>query len=480
MSSVQKNNQAANEKYNSVLGKLSSSTKINTIEGKKLEKIKELKDITGQIELSQLNLTKGLFRNYWILMDTDEFVTRFEKKYVKYTEHVGLRKAAEAMASDVQNRMPRGVPERMHIQRMLEQEHCLICDRPAMKGTPEYTAIEKLLPELTPTKLTKKDIEADLRKIWNNGFTLSDKYKNSNQEISESIQQGERLKENLDELKKEIESLETEINNEILNSGVDKAADIIAMAAASNQDIQKYSYQLGKIERDKETYEKQIKSFESKLKSMSVGEIDPIITKKTELLEDLLKLTMRIKESEYKGLVDLLEKKANEHYERINKPTGAFYGKIKFIETTGGGFIPEIFDDENNRVLNLNTSQTTSMKLAIIMAIITANHDRGYASKYPLIADAPISDFDPKKAKSLLIEAANTFSQSIIIIKDYLLDDPIRPNRYSPDIQRLKDIRDSDRMTGKLISCTQLDLPDGVMPTNRKELSILIKQLDLL
>jgi DNA sulfur modification protein DndD len=480
LKNAQKNREAASEKSNAVIGKLSSANKISLIERKKDDKIKEYKNVTSEIENAHLNFTKGLFKESWLLMDTKQFISKYEEKYNRYIESLRIRKTTEDLASQSQDRLPRGIPERMHVQSMLDKQHCLVCDRPAKIGTPEYKAIEQLLPDTAAKKNSIKDIEYDLRKLWNVGFTLSDKSNKADQEIIEAIKKKDELVVRQKELKDEIEALVSSVNNEILNSGIEKAADIIAMAAVSNQDLQKYSQTIGKLERDKDALENSLKFFESKLKSLSIGEIDPLITKKMELLSDLAQLAIRIKDTEYKGLVDLLQMKANEHYERINKPTGAFYGNIKFIETTGGGFIPEIFDDSGERVSNLNTSQTSSMKLAIIMAIITANHNRGYADRYPLIADAPISDFDAKKAKSFLIEASNTFSQSIIIVMDYLIDDTTRTNRYSPDSKRLKDLRDSLQQEGKSINVIQLDLPTGVVSTNRKELSINIKPVDVI
>ena len=480
LKNAQNNREAASEKSNSVIGKLASANKISLIERKKDDKIKELEVVINQIELFHLNLSKGLFKEFWLLMETKQFVSLYENKYTRYLENLRIRKTSQDLASQSQDRLPRGIPERMHVQSMLDKQHCLVCNRPAKKGTPEYSAIEQLLPVLSAKQSSIKDIEYELRKLWTVGFNLSDKFVNADQEIIETINQKDKLIERQKELKDEIETLLSAINNEILNSGIEKAADIIAMATVSNQDLQKYSQTIGKLERDKDALEKSLKFFDSKLKSLSIGEIDPLITKKMELLDDLAQLAIRIKATEYKGLIELLQTKANEHYERINKPTGAFYGNIKFVGTTGGGFIPEIFNDNGERVSNLNTSQTSSMKLAIIMAIITANHNRGYADRYPLIADAPISDFDAKKAKSFLIEASNTFSQSIIIVMDYLIDDVTRINRYSPDSVRLKDLSDSLQAEEKSINVIQLDLPTGIVSTNRKELSINIKQIEVL
>jgi DNA sulfur modification protein DndD len=391
------------------------------------------------------------------------------------------RKVAEAIANtNSQTRLPRGIPERMHLQRMLDQQTCLVCNRPAKQGTPEYKAIQELLPELTKAINTKLDIESDLRRLWNNSFSMSDKFGNAEAEIAEAIKDRDKLLLKKSELEEEIKKLDADINNEILNSGIDKATDIVSMAEVTNQDIQNYSKAKGRLEVGQENIEKELKGVDARLKQLSVGNIDPIFLRKKELLDDLVELTARVKEKQYKGLVQQLEKAANFHYENINKPTGAFYGKIKFVETSVGGYLPENYDDNGQRVSNPNTSQTSSLKLSIILAIMSANQDRGYNNRYPLIADAPISDFDPLKKKSFLIETAKTFHQSIVIIYDFLEGDSERINRFKPDMEKIKELQNVIEKSGKKFTVHYLDIPDAISTTNRSELSVKIKPVHLI
>lgn len=483
LSNAISNHEAANYKFNSILGKLDSAQKITDIDKKRKQKANELEETVSGIDSFQLNFTKRLFNDYWLLMGTEKLVSLFEEKYKTYNDFVSQRKVAEAFAkasNNSQTRLPRGIPERMHLQRMLDQQTCLVCNRPAKKGTPEYKAIQELLPELTKVIDTKPDIESDLRRLWNTSFSMSDKFGNAETEIAKAIQDRDKLIQTKAELEEELKRLEADINNEILNSGIDKATDIVSMAEVTSQDIQKYSKLKGRLELEQENLEKELKAVDSRLKQLSIGSIKPMFLQKKELLEDLVELTTRVKEKQYKCLVDLLEKEANVHYVNINKPTGAFYGKIKFVETSGGGYIPENFDDSDQRVSNPNTSQTSSLKLAIILAIMSANQSRGYNNRYPLIADAPISDFDPLKKKSFLIETANTFNQSIVIIYDFLNEDTERTNRFKPDISEIKELQQLIEKNKKKLTVHHLDIPDGISTTNRKELSIKIKPVNLI
>jgi DNA sulfur modification protein DndD len=483
LSNAISNHEAANSKFSSILGKLDSAQKITDLDKRRKQKMTELEETVNGVNFFQLNFTKRLFNDYWLLMGTEKLVSLFEEKYKTYNDFVSQRKVAEAISkanTNSQTRLPRGIPERMHLQRMLDQQTCLVCNRPAKKGTAEYKAIEELLPELTKVIDSKPDIESDLRRLWNTSFSMSDKFGNAESEIVTAIQDRDNLIQKKTDLEEELKRLEADINNEILNSGIDRATDIVSMAEVTNQDIQNYSKAKGRLELEKENLEKDLKAVDVRLKQLSVGSIDEIFLKKKELLDDLVELTSRVKEKQYKGLVDQLEKAANIHYENINKATGAFYGKIKFIGTSGGGYIPENFDDSGQRVSNPNTSQTSSLKLSIILAIMSANQSRGYNNRYPLIADAPISDFDPLKKKSFLIETANTFNQSIVIIYDFLDEDTERTNRFKPDIAEIKELQKVIEKNGKKLTVHNLDIPDGISTTNRKELSVKIKPVNLI
>ncbi len=478
------NLEAATSLLDSILGKLDSAQKITELDGIRKQKMLDLEATIAEIDKSNLGFSKRLFQDYWLLMGTEKLVSKFEDKYNTYNDFVNQRKVTEALEKsefDSTTRLPRGIPERMHVQRMLDLKKCLVCGTLAPVGSKEYKEIEKLLPIPKATKVIEStpDIESELRRLYNIGFSISEKFSNAEDEIVAAIENKENLIKKKSELQDALVHLDTEISNEILNSGVDRATDIVSMATVASQDIQKYSGEVGRLKLKKERDEEELRKSETKLKQLSQGTVDPLFLAKKELLDNLVELTKRVKAKQYKGLVDQLERTSNVHYENINKPTGAFYGRIKFVETTSGGYIPENYDDSGQRISNLNTSLTSSLKLSIILAIMTANQNRGYNNRYPLIADAPISDFDPSKKKSFLVEAANTFNQSIVIIYDFLDIDTERTNRFKPNIPKLKELKDEIEKRGKNLTIHNLDIPDGITTTNRKELSITINPVNI-
>ena len=267
------NQEEANKKLSSILGKLPSAKKINELQTSKKQKENELEETINSIESFQLNFTKRLFSDYWLLMGTEELVSKFEKKYNTYNEFLNQRNIEDAIAeanANPQTRLPRGIPERMHVQKMLDNEFCLVCNRPAKEGTPEYKAIQDLLPESKKVNDSKPNIEYDLRRLWNSCFSMTDKFNNAETEIREAINDRENLLLKKTELEDEIKKLDSNIKNEVLNSGVDSATDIVSMAEVSNQDTQKYSRAKGRLELEKESIEKKLKDIDARLKQLSV------------------------------------------------------------------------------------------------------------------------------------------------------------------------------------------------------------------
>lgn len=459
-----------------LIANLSTAQKIEKERLKKDNKISHLIEVNRKIDFFYSTFPQNLFKKYWLLMNTDNLLNKYAEKYNNYQKLV-IDRQVSILASEKINSLPQGVPEPVHVNNMLEDEHCYVCDRPARKGTPEYAAIEKKIDTSRNDKENKKDIEKQLRLFLNSGYILSDKFKNTEEDITNIIEEKDSLVERRKDLEADIAAIENEIQNEINNSGIDQATDIINSFEEAEDDIRKCSQNLGKLQGEIERIKGSLQSNSFNISRLTKGEIKPDLEEKKKLTEDLVDSTIRIKESQYSELIKLLEKKSNEHYERINKPTGAFYGKIRFTETSNDGYRPEIIDDTQKKVSNLNTSQTSSLKLAIIMAIITANQSIDNAARYPLISDAPISDFDALKSKSFLVEVANTFSQSIIIVKDYLKEEANSSNRYSLDIERLQELQELLKTNSKLLNIVHLNIPEGLVVTNRETLSIDIKQI---
>ncbi len=355
-------------------------------------------------------LSRKLFTDNWILLGTATLLDRFEQKKSAYNTAIATRTALANIHREtkLQVRLPENVPERMYVQDMMDKEHCAVCDRAAPKGTEAYDAIASLLqsdPIKTQAELPRTNLEPFFKQLYARGLSLQSSIETVNQRVAESMQEQDKLSQQVSQMADELAAKKRELQEVEQLSGLTKnARDIVNSMNAAIEDITKYGQALVKHNDEKEQIEKRQREIDAELIRLSKGQVPPHLIRKKEILFDLAELAKRVKKTKYRELVQQLEDTANEHYRNINAPTGAFYGAIRFMETgtapsdrSDGGYRPVIVDTDGREVGNLNTSLVSSLKLSIIMAIVSANKTRNYASFYPLISDAPVSDFDAVK-----------------------------------------------------------------------------------
>jgi DNA sulfur modification protein DndD len=490
ISEAEKNFDAASAKLDNIAGQFDAASKVSSLEKDLSQREKELKQIVSRLDNLKLGFTKRLFTDSWLLMGTENIVDKFEQKYRDYYTLVTTRQAEKKFeqksTEEVHKRLslPKGIPDRVHVVDMLKHEHCIVCNRQALKGSAEYESIKRLLPEEKPKPAPQTavipDIEPELRILNRAAFSMRDKYVKADQEIAGTYQEQEDLEDERQELEEQIASLKGAVATEILNSGLSgngNAGSILISIDSAKRDIANFSGTLEKLRSMRDTYLADLKALENEFSKLSQGGgINPKLEEKRRLLADLRDLTVRTKETQYAKLIQQLEDTANQHFNSMNKQSQAGYGKIRFV-AEGNGYVPEIQGEDGKRMDNLNTSQNSSFKLAIIMAIVTANQNRGLARNYPLISDAPMSDFDAVKARDFLAETARTFRQSIVIAKEFLDADPAHPGRYIVDPTKLAQVKEDTEAAGKTLNVYQLVVPPGQSAQSRKSLSVQITRV---
>lgn len=339
------------------------------------------------------------------MLGTSFLLERFEKKQEAYDETIAIRKATANLnkqaGEKLQIRLPDNVPEPMYVRQMLAEEHCKVCDRPAPQGSEAYEAIASLLlpePEIIQPERPRTNLKPFFRQLMLNGLAMKSSIEGINHRVQQSMTEQNHMREQVGQMTEEFDAKVRDLQEQEQLSGLTNARDIVNSMNSAIADITRYGEQLTKFRGQKEQKEKQQRDINDKLSELSEGQIPAHLIQKKTILLDMVELAKRVRRNKYQELVQQLENTANEHYRNINAPTGAFFGTIRFMETPDGGYRPAILDNDGREVGNLNTSLVSSLKLSIIMAIVSANKTRNYASFYPLISDAPVSDFDVVKA----------------------------------------------------------------------------------
>lgn len=481
---AQQNLQRANEDQIAVIGNLTNAQTLHELDKQKVKIGELIRQKEKEIDLFYLGFNKRIFTKQWLLIGTNPILQKAEPLLNAYFEAVHERRYLHRKQEELDKgafRLPHGVPEPMHIRKMLEKQHCLVCNRPALKGTEPYNAIEELLPklELKINRPINFRNENFFRKLTQTD-TFEKNINNIGDSIIDAFEEEKQLVSKLEELKKEYIKLDLEYQNQFSSSNITSPQDIIRTVEMTRQDILRYSHEVAKYEQSLKVEEKELIEVNVNLSRISKDEIKSSIIKKRDLLEGLSSLAERTKLRKYQELLNILETKANEHYKNINENSGAFYGKIKFIESSNKGFQPFIVDASSNDeqiISTANASLLSSMKIAIIMAVVSANKIRNYNSFYPLVADAPVSDFDPVKTQSFLKEVSSTFNQSLIMFYEFLNEDSSRNKRFIPDENQLIALKEKLKDNGKEFRVFQLDLEDNITQESRNEVAITLKKI---
>jgi|GEM_PF-2091379 len=460
--------------------------KVYELKVKQQSSKKDISLLSDSIKVKEDRIDRDLFDFSWIIHGTTYMHEQFDEMYRNYgfTLHQELQELNKNIRLP---ELPKGSPKETDIREMLKKEHCLVCDRPAPKDSEYYENIKRLLPINYPT--TNKQIENGFhKKILKNisesniSITISSKYFQTKAEAQQEtyFKQADKLRE-LNENEEKLKETEIQLLSNLglnsLEDGIINVKNIRSLVKDRDKLTREITILQNTLKEDREEFEK----INQSIVDSGKNEVDELLIKKLSYFESLHKASKDAKSSQYIKLVTLLEEETNKHYENINKNTGAFYGVIKFHRNPNTeGYYAKIHDDNDSDVTdNLNTSQILAMRLSILLAILSTNKKKNFNKKYPLISDAPNSAFDAKKRLSLLKEIGSTFDQSIVMMFEYLINDPERPNRYMIDKTALHQLTTEMQNLGVKINVIMLDIPNEINPKQMNQLSIAVNKIKL-
>jgi len=475
---IRKNLSQAENKSESLLNKISDATKINELKNKK-DHINEKLDLLKQsLSEEEYSFHKKMFTNKWILKGTSFLFENFSSFYSKYEENklkekIQLQNREDKeneVANKLQIRLPIDVPEPIYVQRMLDEEICLVCDREAKKNSLAWKKISELINQ--PKKKTKiklsniQDFSIDLRKLYHNGLSLNNQIDNIDEDIKETLSKNHKLAKDISNTELKLSEIENEIQNLLAASSLDldSSIDIISTYSIQNQNVIKFSNDLNKITQQLEHATKNLNIVKENLNSLVKGEVPNWLIEKRDTLEEFELVAISTRNRVFDNLISELEMKANEHYEAMTKGNKSIRGKIKLRRLADGNYMPEITDEKGDLLLGSNTSNLTLVKLATIMAIVSSKGNS--VNLYTLITDAPTSVFGEDYTLGFCKEISKVYKQSILLSKEFYKNDNLRKELLSNQDIKIgivykvePSIKESER-------------------TNRNNLSTIIKQLN--
>lgn len=481
---IKDNLATAEEKSEMLLNKLSDAKNIREIEAKRNSIEKNLKEVQEEYDEEQINLHKRMFTNKWVLKGTESLFEEYSKLYNQF-EHKKIQNEAQIQAKldsenalmiELQARLPIDVPEPIHVEYMLSIERCLVCDREAPKDSEPWLKMKELIDRSQMKIKTLEDEEksvhnfsGDLKKLYHNGLGLSHNIKNIDDDIVSTYKRVRRLDKRRKSLTEELSKIESEKNSLIVDAAlnVNQANNLLNEYKAQDElkirSINEVNSNANIIARRKEDLTK----IEADLNKLVIGEIPAYLLEKVKVINEFHQIAHSTRKRIFGKLVQSLENEANKHYLEMTQGNMASRGIIKLKELSNGkNYMPELVDEHGNVLLQLNTSNIILIKLATIMAIISARQGSRDTDLYTLITDAPTSVFGEDYTIGFCKTVSRVYRQSIIMSKEF----------YKNIALREQLLTDSEIKLGKVYLITP-SIPENTR-SNRNSLSTNIEKLN--
>jgi len=415
---------------------------------------KRIKEIEGKISsLSggiDENYTTSLFDENWILVNFESFHKEFADKVSAHSRkrrelqsefdtQKGIKLGEEKAKAELLNNavpLPVGVPSKAHMEEMLNDEICKVCNREAEKGSDAYEfMMERLKAYLVTQVVEENEEEKDeplfkldyTNRLENLSISHEDNLKNLRlirTKIKELFEFNNDRKKDIEELNEKLENEKTERERILGNSSLaaEELIDVLKNYNAwqndlknCNQDQVNYTAKFEKLEAD-------LILKKEKKDEIDTNSANSFLIKTRNILRDIETIFIDTKEIKFDEFIDKLQKKSNNFFKRIN--IDAFTGTIVFTRRNKvNRTIVEVELQENSRTFyKPNQSLLTSMHISILFAISELASEIK-EENFPMIFDAPTSSFGENKTAQFLNLIFETDSQKILLIKDFLHTD---------------------------------------------------------
>jgi DNA sulfur modification protein DndD len=459
----------ADEDTQRLMGQFEDASRMRDLDAKQRAAERSLDEVSEDEKRERIDLHKKMFKHQWVLKGTGHLLDGYNAKYSKY-EKTRLQKFAEAQArlkaenlikEEFQTRLPINVPEPMYVNQMLDDEKCLVCNRPAEKDSEAWKSIKALLDrtlakveELEPESLTKHDFSSDLKRLQQNGYSMERIISRVDSDIKSTFQQLKRLEKRRKGYAEDLLKITEEMNSMKAGTSLDptQAKNIVNELQAKQDLIRRFQTELGRTEKNIEILKEQIKAIDKDMSGLVSGEMPAYLEEKKRVLEEFAIVAKSTRDRVFDRLVKQLEAEANKHYHEMMQGNQGVRGIIRLVESTKGNYTPRLTDENGNPLGQLNTGNIILIKLATIMAIISARQGSRDTDLYTLITDAPMSVFGEDYTIGFCKTVSRVYRQSIIMSKEFYKNETLRRELMdSPDIKRGKvyvitpSIADADR-----------------------------------
>lgn len=443
----------AESKCEELLGKQADAQMIKELRARQVGLQSLLSELNDQLKAEYHGFHRKMFRNKWVLKGTETFHVTFSELYNAY-DSARLQKAAEfkamisaenALVRKLQTRLPIDVPEPIYVQRMLDEEKCLVCDRVAKRDSDAWHKIAELMDredrnnKLTESKnQTKQNFSDDFRRLYQTGLALTHRIKEIDFDIEETLKNRAAIIGKIKDADRKFKETGEEIERLLSDTSLtgDEAINILNEYVTQTRHATNFAQRLDATRQQIETERRKLDRINVQLNDLVTGDIPKWLVEKRQVLNDFAATATSTRERVFLGLISKLQKFANSLFEEMTRGNKSAKGRIELKRLPNGNFMPEIIDENGETLRGSNTSNLILVKLATIMAIVSSKSTTGQVDYYTLIADAPTSVFGEDYTIGFCKTLSKVYAQSIIMSKEFYKNLRLREELMnSPDIK---------------------------------------------
>ena len=367
----------------------------------------EIKSINDKIEGLSI-FGKEQFITKWMLNKCDDLIEASKTNIEFLASEVRSQQKSE-------NPVPITLPGPEYVQQMLDDHVCYICERAVEENSPAYFALEARMEDYKNNQI-QKILSDNLTELNRAKRNLLNELKEIKVEVEKNDAEIEKC------IKQKVNSLKSR-DNLFSDAGISSSSEI----TLGSESAEKIYNKIRSLNSSKTVLERRLVGYESD-KQFEENSLNDLLSKKSDFISD----------SEGK---DISEAKAQKYIKLIHSVLSALKAQALsnlineitiesnnlYTKYLGGKTQGEIEIDRGIRIIdrvtrkalsNLNTAELTAQKLAVANSFLSLSSKKMNRS-FPLLADAPTSQFDDDNTLFLTENLSSSFAQIIIMSKDY-------------------------------------------------------------
>lgn len=404
----------AKQKIDKLINKIGDATRKSQLKQDHKEYTAELAQAEKQLVSKQKGFTSNIFKDYWILKYSQNSLDKFSAKYNSYfKKHQAVLNQQEQTAF----KLPINIPQPMHLHEMLREERCYVCDRDALKGTEAYTHLEKLVERNSAKRedIFKCDCSDYFQHLYTRSLRFNHTIETTDERISKEFDAISKLQDKILDLKTKLDGIDADFESLM---GSDDSESIVSKYKRAQQNVETFTALITKLEHQKKHLGDKKFEASKKLQNLTNNAVDKALVNANEVFKSLHIVAKSTREDVYKTIICELENKANKIFKDMTSTNTSFTGTIRLKPLDDKSCMPEIVDSEGYPLTGSNDSNIILVKLALIMAILTARAK--WSDNYTLITDAPTSKMAEEYSKGFYEALSTNFSQSIVMTYDFI------------------------------------------------------------